>query len=60
MLECRTRSFQSLNLEGYAEGFSVKCLSDRVLPTVRDDAAQSPILQCDTAEAQAAQERAHL
>jgi putative transposase len=28
----------SLNLEGYAEGFLVKCLSDRVLPTVRGDA----------------------
>ncbi|MEA5543791.1 transposase, partial [Limnoraphis robusta CCNP1324] len=33
----------SLNLEGYAEGFLVKCLSDRVLLTVRGDAAQSPI-----------------
>ncbi|MCG5061282.1 MAG: transposase [Limnoraphis sp. WC205] len=28
----------SLNLEGYAEGFLVKCLSDRVLLTVRGDA----------------------
>ncbi|MEA5547341.1 transposase, partial [Limnoraphis robusta CCNP1324] len=33
----------SLNLLHYAEGFSVKSLSDRVLPTVRGDAAQSPI-----------------
>ncbi|MEA5520846.1 zinc ribbon domain-containing protein, partial [Limnoraphis robusta] len=35
----------SLNLEGYAEGFLVKSLSDRVLPTVRGEAPNETLIR---------------